>query len=168
MHGAIPPLPQYAFTAWCLVKHWGNFTFTSIQVPVEHRPSPTLLNSHKMARSQSAVSRHGSEVNVKFPLCLIKHHAMKYWGREVQLHSFLTSALDGGEWPSFMPRLNYSRYPLDRGLEGPQSRSECGGGEKFLAHAGNRTHEPRLSSPEPVAIRTELPRVLTWRVAANI
>jgi hypothetical protein len=24
---AIPPLPQYAFMAWCLVKHRGNFTF---------------------------------------------------------------------------------------------------------------------------------------------
>jgi hypothetical protein len=24
---AIPPLPQYVFTAWCLVKHRDNFTF---------------------------------------------------------------------------------------------------------------------------------------------
>jgi hypothetical protein len=28
MRGAIPPLPQYAFMAWCLVKHGDNFTFT--------------------------------------------------------------------------------------------------------------------------------------------
>jgi hypothetical protein len=29
MSGAIPPLPQYAFMAWCLVKkHKDNFTFT--------------------------------------------------------------------------------------------------------------------------------------------
>jgi hypothetical protein len=28
MSGAIPPLPQYAFMAWCLVKHRDNFTFT--------------------------------------------------------------------------------------------------------------------------------------------
>jgi len=28
MHGAIPPLPQYVFVAWCLVKHSDNFTFT--------------------------------------------------------------------------------------------------------------------------------------------
>jgi hypothetical protein len=28
MLGAIPPLPQYAFMAWCLVKHRDNFTFT--------------------------------------------------------------------------------------------------------------------------------------------
>jgi hypothetical protein len=28
MGGAIPPLPQYAFMAWCSVKHRDNFTFT--------------------------------------------------------------------------------------------------------------------------------------------
>jgi len=28
MNEAIPPLPQYAFMAWCLVKHKHNFTFT--------------------------------------------------------------------------------------------------------------------------------------------
>jgi len=27
MSGAIPPLPQYAFTAWCLVEHRDTFTF---------------------------------------------------------------------------------------------------------------------------------------------
>jgi hypothetical protein len=28
MHGAIPPLPQYVFMAWHLVKHRDIFTFT--------------------------------------------------------------------------------------------------------------------------------------------
>jgi hypothetical protein len=28
MSGAIPPLPQYAFIAWCLDKHRDNFTLT--------------------------------------------------------------------------------------------------------------------------------------------
>jgi hypothetical protein len=28
MRGAIHPLPQYIFMAWCLVKHRDNFTFT--------------------------------------------------------------------------------------------------------------------------------------------
>jgi hypothetical protein len=27
MHGAIPPLPQYVFMAWCLAKYRDNFTF---------------------------------------------------------------------------------------------------------------------------------------------
>jgi hypothetical protein len=29
MRGTIPPLPQYVFMAWCLVKHRDNFTFTN-------------------------------------------------------------------------------------------------------------------------------------------
>jgi len=28
MCGAIPPLSQYVFMPWCLLKHRGNFTFT--------------------------------------------------------------------------------------------------------------------------------------------
>jgi hypothetical protein len=28
MHGVISPLSQYVFTAWCLVQHRDNFTFT--------------------------------------------------------------------------------------------------------------------------------------------
>jgi hypothetical protein len=37
-------------------------------------------------------------------LCLTKHHAMKmYWGVEVKLHAFLTSALNGGEWSASRP-----------------------------------------------------------------
>jgi hypothetical protein len=27
MRGAIPPLPQYVFMGWCLVKHRDKFTF---------------------------------------------------------------------------------------------------------------------------------------------
>jgi hypothetical protein len=35
MRGAIPPLPQYIFIAWCLVKHRDNFTFMFINtVPI--------------------------------------------------------------------------------------------------------------------------------------
>jgi hypothetical protein len=28
MRGTVPPLLQYIFVAWCLVKHSDNFTFT--------------------------------------------------------------------------------------------------------------------------------------------
>jgi hypothetical protein len=31
MRGAVPPLPQHVFMAWCLVKHMDNFTFTFTQ-----------------------------------------------------------------------------------------------------------------------------------------
>jgi len=32
MHGAIPPLPQYAFMAWCSVKAQGQPNFFTLQV----------------------------------------------------------------------------------------------------------------------------------------
>jgi hypothetical protein len=47
------------------------------------------------------------KVKVKLSLCFFsftKHHAMKaYWGVKVQLHIFLTSALDGGAWSASRP-----------------------------------------------------------------
>jgi hypothetical protein len=69
-------------------------------------------------------------------LCLTKHHAMKtYWGSG----GIAPRILDlGTKWRwvvSFMPRPLYSqgkspRYPLDRRLGGPQSRSGRGGEDK--------------------------------------
>jgi hypothetical protein len=44
---------------------------------------------------------------------------------EVQLHAFLTWALDGGEWSPY-PQEKSPRYPLDRRLSGPQSRYDHG------------------------------------------
>jgi len=69
-----------------------------------------------------------------YPL-LKKHQVMKtYWGLEVQLHSFLISALDGDEWS--MPRPLYPRgrplYQFDRRLGWPQSWSGRGSEEKNL------------------------------------
>jgi hypothetical protein len=69
----------------------------------------------------------------KSPCALTKHHAMMaYWGVEVQLYAFLTSALDGGEWSAsrpgrFTPQGKSPSYPLDRRLGGPQGRSGRGG-----------------------------------------
>jgi hypothetical protein len=56
-------------------------------------------------------------------------------GMEVQLHTFLISALDGGWVTNVMPRPLYSReksllYPRNRGLVGPHSRSGSGAEEK--------------------------------------
>jgi hypothetical protein len=57
-----------------------------------------------------------------------------YWGVDVQLHSFLTSKLDGVEWSVSRPgRLTPGKeplVPLDRRLDGPHSRSGRGGEEK--------------------------------------
>jgi hypothetical protein len=35
MRGAIPPLPQHVFTAWCSVKHKENFTLTVMNLFLE-------------------------------------------------------------------------------------------------------------------------------------
>jgi hypothetical protein len=47
-------------------------------------------------------------------LCLTKQHTTKaYWGVEVELHAFLTSALDGGEGQLHAPAaLPAGREPL--------------------------------------------------------
>jgi hypothetical protein len=38
MSGAIPPLSQYVFMAWYLVKHRDNFTFTfMVSMKREHK-----------------------------------------------------------------------------------------------------------------------------------
>jgi len=60
---------------------------------------------------------------VELFLCLTKHHAMKtYGGVELQIHAFITSALDGGEWSASRPGRftpgNKARYTLDRWLAG--------------------------------------------------
>jgi hypothetical protein len=42
---------------------------------------------------------------------------------KVQLHAFLTSALDGGEWSGSCPDRFTPEYSLDRKLGGPKSLS---------------------------------------------
>jgi hypothetical protein len=64
---------------------------------------------------------------------------------------FLTSTLDGGEWSasrpgSFIRREKAARYPLDRRLGGPQSRSGRRGEEKSFDPTVTRTLTPRSSS----------------------
>jgi len=68
-----------------------------------------------------------------------------YGGVEVWLHAFLTLAGDGDKKFSFTPRPPYSRgksprYPLDRRLGEPLSRSGRGGEKKTIpGRAGNGT-----------------------------
>jgi len=61
---------------------------------------------------------------------------MLYGGGEaVQLHTFLISVSDGGEYLKMPWLLNFQgkepRYPLNMGLGGPPSRSGRLGGKKY-------------------------------------
>jgi hypothetical protein len=48
----------------------------------------------------------------------MKHHAIKIYGKvEVQLHAFLTSVLDDGEWLA-LPRWKTARYPFYKMMGG--------------------------------------------------
>jgi hypothetical protein len=62
----------------------------------------------------------------KVSLSLTEHQAIKtYWGVEVELHAFLTAALDGGEWSAsrsgrFTPREKASGTHWLGGWVGPR------------------------------------------------
>jgi hypothetical protein len=94
-------------------------------------------------------------IQVKLSLCLIKHNAINTdGGEEVQLHAFLSSALDRGKWSASLPGrfTPGSTYPLRR-LGVPQSRSRN-------ALAGTRIMVPLgRSASSVVAIPTELSRL---------
>jgi hypothetical protein len=88
---------------------------------------------------------------------------MKAYGEWI--HIFLTSELAGAEWSvsrpgRFTPGEGSPRYPLDRRLGEPQSRSGRSEEEKILNTTGTRTPTPRSSSPYLVAIPTTLSRLL--------
>jgi len=81
---------------------------------------------------------------MKTSLCLTKQHAIKTFGAvEVQPHTFLTSALDGGEWSVSHSHRSTPwvqlRYPLDRSLGVTQSLFGRGGEENkpIISVAGN-------------------------------
>jgi hypothetical protein len=50
-------------------------------------------------------------------------------------------------------------YPFDSRLCGPQNRSRLSWKEKVFYHTRTRTPTPRPSSPQPIAIPTELPQI---------
>jgi hypothetical protein len=69
---------------------------------------------------------------------------MKACGRvDAYIHVFLTSALFGGEMSASRLCRFAPRYPLDRKLGGPQSRSERYGEVKILDPIGTRTRTPQ-------------------------
>jgi len=77
---------------------------------------------------------------------------MIYGGMKVYLHTFLTSALDGGEWPQLhalaaLPLGKGPWYSLDRRLSGPQSQSRQSGKKKKIPSLCLPENEPQTSSP---------------------
>jgi len=70
---------------------------------------------------------------------------------EVQIHPFLTLALDGSEWSAPRPKLTHhpqgkaSMFQLNRRLGGPQSWPVGFGEEQFLLTCPDST--PRWSHP---------------------
>jgi hypothetical protein len=56
MHGATPPLPQYAIMAWCLVKQRNNFTFNF--TIMELSPTCYFLFLRYTYSSQNVVVKH--------------------------------------------------------------------------------------------------------------
>jgi len=77
-------------------------------------------------------------VSIKLSLCIIKCHSMKrYGGVEAWLHTFLTLALDGGEWSGSCPgcftlqERAPTQSPLHRNLGGSQSQSGHDSKEKI-------------------------------------
>jgi hypothetical protein len=117
-------IPQYAFMAWCLIKHKGLAL------------SKYLIGIRTIKISKCRVVPLWVNVKVNFSLCLTKHHAMKtYWASGGIAPRFLDL---GTRWRwvvSFTLRPLYRQgkslwYPLGRRLSGTQSRSGRGGEEK--------------------------------------
>jgi hypothetical protein len=76
----------------------------------------------------------------------------RYWGVEVQLHAFLTSELDGGEWSAsrpgrFTPRERAPGTHWIGGWVGPRADLDAVAMKKISIPASNRTLEPRPSGP---------------------
>jgi hypothetical protein len=84
------------------------------------------------------------------------------WGSGDTAPPLLTSALDAGErsvsWTGRFILEKRTSYPLQKRRGRPQSRSgRCGFERNFLPLPGI---DPRPSSMQPIAIPTELPRLL--------
>jgi hypothetical protein len=104
-------------------------------------------------------------------LQLIKHYTMKaYGGVDVQIDIFLSSVLAGAEMSAthsghYTPRGKSRRYPLERRLGGPQSRSEWFGEENIFDPTGTWTPTPQqnLSYSYLFTIRVIQPYRSTFR-----
>jgi hypothetical protein len=87
-------------------------------------------------------------LQVEIKLTLV--HAMKayWWSIKIQLYSFLTSVLDGGEWVNIMPgRFTPSTHSTAVGsLKGPGGFFK----RKFSLHL--QGFQPRIIQPAPLSL----------------
>jgi hypothetical protein len=74
----------------------GLFSQHALERNNRSQPEDEVRQMHRPGEQTSLLL---NVVKVKLSLCLTKHHATKtYWRVKVQLHVFLSSALDGSEW----------------------------------------------------------------------
>jgi hypothetical protein len=100
MRGAIPPLPQYAFMAWCLVKHRDNFTL----------PLPSCHWSRFHLYPNSLTIVWTSEVGApSVTLCCLEILCCNRFSNDVQLllrYCFRVPTLPEGEWMRFLCQIS--------------------------------------------------------------
>jgi hypothetical protein len=94
-----------------------NETFNTVRIGKNLPDAFRIQNSLKQGDALFPVPLNhflGYGKAQKCPCALTEHHAMKtYWGVELWLHVFLTSALDGGEWSASRPgRFTIRKEPL--------------------------------------------------------
>jgi hypothetical protein len=118
-----------------------NFVRTSYLTQARYMTSPSHFPSNNMWWKG------------KLSLSLIKHKATKtYEGTEVQIHAFLTSAVDGGEGrihaPVVLLQGKKTTAPVLQEVGwAPELIWALWRREIFLASSGNQAPIPRISSP---------------------
>jgi hypothetical protein len=125
------------------------------QIPLDHTRALTGAAAVGLtACSGYSVAAMRTRTVVKLSLCLtnsaLRHEGV--WGSGCINPNFLDLGTSWRWVVSFTPLPLYPRgksprYPLDRRLGGPQSRSERFGEEKILDLTGARTPTPQSSSP---------------------